>query len=72
MSNEEKGLSLSFENLVSLQAGKPSKKYKVLTVVGKGSYGKVYKAKNIITNNLVAIKSIKKKIDNNTANIKMK
>ena len=70
MSNEEKCLSLSFENLVSLQTGKPSKKYKVLTVLGNGSYGKVYKAKNIITNNLVAIKSIKKKIDNNTVNIK--
>ena len=70
MSNEEKNFPLSFENLVSLQTGKPSKKYKVLTVVGNGSYGKVYKAKNIITNNLVAIKSIKKKVENNTAKIK--
>ena len=62
--NEEKKLSLSFENLVLLQTEKPSKKYKVLTVLGNGSYGKVYKAMNIKTENLVAIKSIKKKKDN--------
>ena len=65
LSNEEKKLTLSFENLVSLQTGKPSKKYKVLTVLGNGSYGKVYKAMNIKTENLVAIKSIKKN-DNKT------
>lgn len=38
-----------------------SKKYKVLIHLGNGSFGKVYKAKNIKTENLVAIKSIKKK-----------
>ena len=58
--NEEKRLSLSFENLVVLQTGKPSKKYKILKVLGNGSYGKVYKAMNLITENFVAIKSIKK------------
>ena len=62
--NEEKKLSLSFESLVPLQTEKPSKKYKVLTVLGNGSYGKVYKAMNIKTENLVAIKSIIKKKDN--------
>ena len=67
--NEEKNLSLSFENLVNLQTGKPSRKYKVLAVLGNGSYGKVYKAKNIVTDNLVAIKSIKKKKENNGGRI---
>ena len=61
LSKEEKKLSLTFESLVSKQTEKPSKKYKVLNVIGNGSFGKVYKAMNIITDNLVAIKSIKKK-----------
>ena len=59
--NEERKLSLSFENLIPLQTGKPSKKYKILAVLGNGSFGKVYKAINIKTRNIVAIKSIKKK-----------
>ena len=70
--NEEKKLSLSFENLVLLQTGKPAKKYKVLNVLGNGSYGKVYKAQNIITENLVAIKSIIKKKDNQLEDIDIK
>jgi hypothetical protein len=63
LSDEEKKLSLSFESLVPLQSGKPSKKYKVLSHIGNGSYGKVYKAMNLKTENLVAIKSVKKKKD---------
>ena len=63
LSDEEKKLSLSFESLVPLQSGKPSKKYKVLSNLGNGSYGKVYKAMNIKTETLVAIKSVKKKKD---------
>ena len=63
LSDEEKKLSLSFESLVPLQSGKPSKKYKVLSHLGNGSYGKVYKAMNLKTENLVAIKSVKKKKD---------
>ena len=63
LSDEEKKLSLSFESLVPLQSGKPSKKYKVLAHLGDGSYGKVYKAMNLKTENLVAIKSVKKKKD---------
>ena len=70
--NEEKRLSLSFENLVVLQTGKPSKKYKILKVLGNGSYGKVYKAMNLITENFVAIKSIKKKKDNSAEGIDIK
>ena len=54
---------MSFESLVPLQSGKPSKKYKVLSHLGDGSYGKVYKAMNLKTENLVAIKSVKKKKD---------
>ncbi len=61
LSKEENKLSLTFESLVSKQTEKPSKKYKVLNVIGNGSFGKVYKAMNIITDNIVAIKSIKKK-----------
>ena len=61
---EENNLSLSFENLVPLQTEKPSKKYKILTILGNGAFGKVYKAMNVKTENIVAIKSIKKKKDN--------
>ena len=69
---EEKRLSLSFENFVVLQSGKPSKKYKIINVLGNGSYGKVYKAMNLITQNLVAIKSVKKKKDNSVEGIDIK
>ena len=61
LSEEEKKLSFSFEDLIPLQTDKPSKKYKVLSVIGNGSYGKVYKAINLTTENFVAIKAIKKK-----------
>ena len=70
--DEEKKLPLIFENLVVLQNDKPSKKYKVLDILGNGSYGKVYRAKNIKTENLVAIKSIKKKKDNGMNGIDIK
>ncbi|KAH0800292.1 CAMK family protein kinase [Histomonas meleagridis] len=41
-------------------------KYKDAEIIGKGSYGKVYKARNIHTNEIVAIKTIKLKHLNRT------
>lgn len=37
------------------------KKYQTLTMVGDGTFGQVYKAKNIETGELVAIKKMKQK-----------
>ena len=41
----------------------PEKKYKVISNIGQGSYGNVYLAYNIYTNEKVAIKKIYKTLD---------
>lgn len=37
-------------------------KYEIITKIGEGGFGVVYKARNVITNRLVTLKKIKKKI----------
>ena len=58
--SKEKELILSSEDLVTYRSGNPSKKYKVLDLLESGSFGKIYKAVNMLTKNLVAIKKTKK------------
>ena len=58
--SKEKDLIISSEDLVSYRNDNPSKKYKVLDLLDSGFYGKVFKAVNTLTKNLVAIKKTKK------------
>ena len=46
--------------MITYQNNNPSKKYKILDLIDSGAYGKIYKAVNILTKNLVAIKKTKK------------
>ena len=65
IASKEKELKISSEDLVGQYQGNPSKKYKVLDILGSGSFGKVFKALNTLTKNLVAIKKTKKYINKN-------
>ena len=58
--SKDKELIISSEDLVSYRHDNPSKKYKVLDLLDSGFYGKVFKAVNTLTKNLVAIKKTKK------------
>jgi len=55
-----KELILTSEDLVAYKSGNPSKKYKVLDLLESNSTIKMYKAVNMLTKNLVAIKKTKK------------
>ena len=57
----EMQLSVSNELLVMHQKGKPTDNYRRGKLIGSGSFGSVYAAKNIIFNNMVAMKIIEKK-----------
>ena len=57
----EMNLIVSNESLVMHQKGKPTERYRRGKLIGNGSFGSVYEAKNLIFNNLVAMKIIAKK-----------
>ena len=61
---EEMNLQVKQENLIIQEKGNPSKKYKPTKMLGSGSFGSVYEAKNTIFNNIVAMKVIKKDPNN--------
>ena len=63
--SKEKDLILAPGDLISYHKENPSKKYKVLDLLGSGSFGKVFKAVNNLTRNLVAIKKTKKYLTKN-------
>ena len=60
----EMSLMVKQDILVIEEKGNPSKKYKPKRMLGSGSYGSVYEAKNTIFGNTVAMKVIKKDKEN--------
>ena len=60
----EMNLSVKQDILVIEEKGNPSKKYKPTKVLGSGSFGCVYEAKNTTFGNKVAMKVIKKDKEN--------
>ena len=60
----EMSLTVKQDILVGEEKGNPSKKYKARKMLGSGSFGCVYEAKNTLFGNIVAMKVIKKDKDN--------
>ena len=60
----EMSLTVKQDILVIEEKGNPSKKYKPKNMLGSGSFGSVYEAKNTIFGNTVAMKVIKKDKEN--------
>ena len=60
------------ESLITQKFGHPDKYYKKIKDLGSGSYGSVYKAKNLIFENVVAIKVIEKVQENMIDDLEIK
>ena len=60
----EMNLEVKQENLIIIEKGNPSRKYKPIRILGNGSFGSVYEAQNIIFQSKVAMKIIQKDPNN--------
>jgi len=68
----EMKIPVMHETLITQKFGNPDKYYKKLKNLGSGSYGYVYKAKNLIMDNIVAIKIIEKVQENMIDDLEIK
>ena len=60
------------QTLITQKYGDPDKYYKKIKDLGSGSYGSVYKAKNLVMDNIVAIKMIEKVQENMVDDLEIK
>ena len=58
--NNETEIKIMHNNLIVANTGLLSKKYKIISTIGSGAFGKVYKVQNIIINQVRAMKVVKK------------
>ena len=68
----EMKIPVMHETLITQKFGNPDKYYKKIKDLGSGSYGSVYKAKNLIMDNIVAIKIIEKVQENMVDDLEIK
>ncbi len=68
----EMKIPVMHETLITHKYGNPDKYYKKIKDLGSGSYGNVYKAKNLIMDNIVAIKVIEKVQENMIDDLEIK
>ena len=69
---EELKLKVTINTIIEENTGLPTKKYKILSKLGDGSYGVVYLAVNIITKQNMAMKKIKKVKENEIDDMEIK
>lgn len=69
---EEMKLKVTINTIIEETSGLPTRKYKVVSKLGDGSYGTVYLANNIMTKATVAMKKIHKVKENEVDDMEIK